>query len=46
MKNAKAQLRAEAAELAIKLAEKKLKEQLTEEEQLKLLEESIKRLEE
>ncbi len=46
LKNAKAQLRAEAAELAVKLAEKKLKEQLTEEEQLKLLEESIKRLEE
>ncbi|NOX20574.1 MAG: F0F1 ATP synthase subunit B [Nitrospirae bacterium] len=45
LKNAKAQLRAEAAELAVKLAEKKLKEQLTEEEQLKLLEESIKRLE-
>ncbi len=46
LKNAKAKLRAEAAELAIKLAEKRLREQLTEEEQLKLLEESIKRLEE
>ncbi len=46
LKNAKAKLRAEAAELAVKLAEKKIKEQLSEEEQLKLLEESIKRLEE
>ncbi|RMG73016.1 MAG: ATP synthase F0 subunit B [Nitrospirae bacterium] len=46
LKNAKAKLRAEAAELAVKLAEKKLKEKLTEEEQLRLLEESIKKLEE
>ncbi len=46
LKNAKAKLRAEAAELAVKLAEKRLKEQLTEEEQLKILEDSIKRLEE
>jgi len=45
LKNAKASLRAEASGLALKLAEKRLKERLTEEEQLKLLEESIKRLE-
>ncbi len=45
LQNAKAALRAEAAGLAIKLAEKRLKEQLSEEEQLRLLEESIKRLE-
>ncbi len=45
LKNAKAALRAEAAELAIKLAEKKLKEELTEEDKLKLIEDSIKRLE-
>ncbi len=45
LKNAKAALRAEASGLALRLAEKRLKERLTEEEQLKLLEESIKRLE-
>ena len=45
LKNAKAALRAEAADLAIKLAEKRLKEELTEEDKLKLLEDSIKRLE-
>ncbi len=45
LKNAKAALRAEAAELAIKLAEKKLREELSEEDQLKLIEDSIKRLE-
>ncbi len=45
LKNAKAALRSEAAELAIKLAEKKLKENLTEEEQLKIIEESIRKLE-
>ncbi len=45
LKNAKAALRAEASGLALKLAEKRLRERLTEEEQLRLLEESIKRLE-
>ncbi|HDH02230.1 MAG TPA: ATP synthase F0 subunit B [Nitrospirae bacterium] len=45
LKNAKAALRAEASDIAVKLAEKRLKEKLTEEEQLRLLEESIKRLE-
>lgn len=45
LKNAKAALRADAAELAIRLAEKKLKEELTEEDKLKLIEDSIKRLE-
>ncbi|NOY39660.1 MAG: F0F1 ATP synthase subunit B [Nitrospirae bacterium] len=45
LKNAKASLRAEASGLALKLAEKRLREKLTEEEQLRLLEESIKRLE-
>ncbi|NOZ25444.1 MAG: F0F1 ATP synthase subunit B [Nitrospirae bacterium] len=45
LKNAKAALRAEASGLALRLAEKRLRERLTEEEQLKLLEESIKRLE-
>ncbi|HDO36919.1 MAG TPA: ATP synthase F0 subunit B [Nitrospirae bacterium] len=45
LKNAKAALRSEAAELAIKLAEKKLRENLTEEEQLKIIEESIRKLE-
>ncbi len=45
LRNAKTALRAEAAELAVKLAEKRLREKLTEEDQLKLLEESIKRLE-
>ena len=45
LKNAKAALRAEASGLALKLAEKRLRERLTEEEQMRLLEESIKRLE-
>jgi len=45
LKNAKASLRAEASGLALKLAEKRLRERLTEEEQLRLLEESFKRLE-
>jgi F-type H+-transporting ATPase subunit b len=45
LQNAKAALRAEAAELALKIAEKKLKEELTEEKQKKLIEDSIKRFE-
>ncbi len=45
LKNAKASLRAEASGLALKLAEKRLRERLTEEEQLRLLEESFRRLE-
>ncbi len=42
---AKEALRVEAAELALKLAEKKLKEELDEEVQRKLIEDSLKRLE-
>jgi F-type H+-transporting ATPase subunit b len=45
LKNAKAALRAEASGLALKLAEKRLRERLTEEDQMRLLEESFKRLE-
>ncbi len=45
LQNAKAALRAEAAELALKIAEKRLKEELTEEKQKKLIEDSIKRFE-
>jgi F-type H+-transporting ATPase subunit b len=41
LKHAKEAIKAEAAEIAIELAEKKLKEKLTTEEQEKLLEESI-----
>lgn len=43
--SAKEALRAEAAELALKLAEKKLAEELDEETQKKLIEDSLKRLE-
>jgi F-type H+-transporting ATPase subunit b len=45
LKDAKAALRAEASELAVKLAEKKIRETMTEAEQLKLIEESIRKLE-
>lgn len=45
LKNAKSELRAEAAEVAVKMAEEKLRKELTDEEQLSLLEDSIKRLE-
>ena len=44
LKQAKEAIKAEAAEIAIKLAEKKLKEKLTTEEQEKLLEESIAKI--
>lgn len=42
---AKESIKAEAAEIAIELAEKKLKEKLTKEEQIRLIEESLKRME-
>jgi F-type H+-transporting ATPase subunit b len=38
-------IKAEAVEIAIELAEKKLKEKLTREEQVRLIEESVKRME-
>lgn len=44
LKHAKEAIKAEAAEIAIELAEKKLKEKLTTEEQEKLLEESIAKM--
>jgi F-type H+-transporting ATPase subunit b len=44
LKHAKEAIKAEAAEVAIELAEKKLKEKLTKEEQEKLLEESITKI--
>jgi len=45
LKKAKEQLKADASKLAIDLAEKKLTQKMSEEEQLKILEESIKKLE-
>ncbi len=42
---AKDSIKAEAAEIAVELAEKKLKERLTKEEQIRLIEESLKRME-
>jgi F-type H+-transporting ATPase subunit b len=45
LKKAKESVKAEAVELAMELAEKKLKEKITKEEQRKLLEESLARLE-
>jgi F-type H+-transporting ATPase subunit b len=45
VKRAKEAIKSEAAEAALGLAEKKLKEKLTKEEQLKLLEESIAKIE-
>ncbi len=44
LKHAKEAIKAEAAEIAIELAEKKLKEKLTKEEQERLLEESIAKI--
>src|SRR4030043_434981 len=44
LKYAKEAIKAEAAEIAIEMAEKKLKEKLTTEEQEKLLEESIAKI--
>jgi F-type H+-transporting ATPase subunit b len=45
VKQAKATIKKEAVEIAMELAEKKLKEKLTKEEQLKLLEESVAKIE-
>ena len=45
VKRAKETIMEEAAAIAIELAEKKLKEKLTQEEQLKLLEESLAKIE-
>jgi F-type H+-transporting ATPase subunit b len=45
LKKAKEQLKADASQLAIELAEKKLSQKLTEQDQLKILEESLKKLE-
>ncbi len=45
VKQAKSAIKQEAAELAMELAEKKLREKLTKEEQLKLLEESVAKIE-
>lgn len=45
LKQAKSAIKQEAAGLAMELAEKKLKEKLTKEEQLKLLEESVAKIE-
>jgi len=45
VKRAKETIMEEASAIAIELAEKKLKEKLTEEEQLKLLEESLAKIE-
>lgn len=45
LRSAMAALQAEAADLAIGIAEKKLKERLTEDEQLKIVDESIRKIE-
>ncbi len=45
LRQAKDSIKAEAAEIAIQLAEKKLREKLTKEEQIRLIEESLKRME-
>lgn len=45
LKQAKATIKKEAVEIAMELAEKKLREKLTKEEQLKLLEESVAKIE-
>lgn len=45
VKQAKATIKKEAVEIAMELAEKKLKQKLTKEEQLKLLEESVAKIE-
>lgn len=45
VKRAKEEIKGEAVEIAIELAEKKLKEKLTRDEQLKLLEESLTKIE-
>ncbi len=45
LRQARDSIKAEAAEIALGLAEKKLKEKLTKEEQIRLIEESLKRME-
>jgi F-type H+-transporting ATPase subunit b len=45
LRQARDSIKAEAAEIALELAEKKLKERLTKEEQIRLIEESLKRME-
>lgn len=45
LKKAKEEIKAEAVDIALELAEKKLKDKLTKEEQLKLLEESLSKIE-
>ncbi len=45
VKQAKSAIKKEAAELAMELAEKKLREKMTREEQMKLLEESVAKIE-
>lgn len=45
VKQAKEMIKKEAVEIAMELAEKKLKDKLTKEEQLKLLEESVQKIE-
>jgi len=45
LRHARESIKAEAAEIALELAEKKLKEKLTKEEQIRLIEESLKRME-
>ncbi len=45
VKKAKEAIKAEAVDIAMELAEKKLKDKLTKEEQLKLLEESVAKIE-
>ncbi len=44
LKRAKDEIKAEAVEIAVELAEKKLKDRLSKEQQLKLFEDAIKRL--
>ena len=45
LRQARDSIKAEAAGIALELAEKKLKEKLTKEEQIRLIEESLKRME-
>ncbi len=45
LKQAKEELKAEAAMLAVDMAEKKVKEKLSQDEQLRILEESLKKIE-
>ena len=44
LRQAKESIKAEAVEIALELAEKKLKDKLTKEEQVRLIEESLKRM--